>query len=457
MTNSISLITLEYEKREKQEARECLAVGYDIHSRLIERMGSGATLELERIQRLDRLIKLGKDLTFEQAFSGMCYVLAATNARFFDLCWGVDGAGSGAQRERSLATGTAFIQLMAAKEALRSLTPDEIAGMVSASLLDVLFRFEPASITETCGMGGDIGFHADTKVEKTINVSTLSAIVLSALGLPVIKHGSYSNTSAMGSTDAIERFGARTSIRSLQEVERIWSACGFCYFDAHCCKTIHDLSHLLMMETINHIIGPMSLPVSPQTEVNKMMGVNEKVHPSTVAHAYATLHQRSVQRIGGIIVLGGLDAKGCGIDPSDADAFRAHCILDEISPYATVCSSAYQGSFRGNFILYSEDFGVTVDPAAIQVPNGADTIQKANIAALHGEHRALADYLAMNAALALFAKRYLARTDAFEGQRFNRVYLQACYRECREAIASGRAWDKLALYVQATGGTLSLP
>mgnify|MGYP001564315953 FL=1 len=249
MGDRISLITLEHEKREKQEARECLAVMYDVRARLAERMGSGAILELEKLQWLDRLVKLGKNLTFEQAFSGMCYVLAATNAHFFDLCWSAcGGIGSDALREKALAAGTAFIQLMAAKEALRSLTSDEIAGMVAASLLDTLFRFDVPKVIETCGMGGDIGFHADNSVQKTINVSTLSAIVLSALGLPVIKHGSYSNTSAVGSTDAIERFGARTSMRSLKEIERIWSACGFCYFDAHWCKTIHDLSHLLMVE-----------------------------------------------------------------------------------------------------------------------------------------------------------------------------------------------------------------
>lgn len=328
--------------------------------------------------------------------------------------------------------------------------------MASAALLDTVFRFPLPRVIETCGMGGDIGFCADGIVQKTINASTLSAIVLSALGLPVIKHGSYSNTSAVGSTEAIERFGAYTSMNSMEEVERIWSASGFCYFDAHWCKTIHDLSHLLMIETINHIIGPMSLPVSPQTEVNKMMGVNEKVHPSVVARAYTILHQRNVQRVGGVVVVGGLDEKGHTISPSDVGAFRTHCILDEVSPYATVCSVAYQDSFLGDFILYPEDFGITMNPEVIRVHNESSAIQSANIAALRGENDALADYLAMNAALGLFAERFLGKADAIADNQINRLYLQICYQECREVIASGRAWEKLVLYVNASRGMFSL-
>lgn len=456
MGDRISLITLEGEKREKQEARESIAVTYDFGARLAERVSKGTALEIEKLQRLDRLIKWGENLTYEQAFSGMCHVLSATNVHFFNLCWGEFDRDARILREKALAAGVAFIQLMAAKEALRSLKPEEIAGMVSAALMDTVFRFSIPRVVETCGMGGDIGFRVDGTIQKTINVSTLSAIVLSAVGLPVIKHGSYSNTSAVGSTEAIERFGAHTSMDSAKEVERIWSACGFCYFDAHWCKTIHDLSHLLMVETINHIIGPMSLSVNPQTEVNKVMGVNEKVHPSVVARAYTILHQRKVQRVGGVIVVGGLDDRGYMINPSDVDAFRAHCIIDEVSPYATVCSVAYQGSFLGDFILYPEDFGVSIDPETIKVSNTADAIQQANITALRGENDALVDYLAMNAALGLFAERFVAGGDAVIDNQLNRAHLQTCYQECREAITSGRAWEKLVLYVSASGGTLSL-
>ncbi len=452
----ISLIALQNSKREKQEARECLALGgYDARACLRD-AGIDEILHSVTPQELDRILKRRCDLTFEQAFCGMCFAIAATNYQFFKICWGGGSGKNGDLYEQALASGTAFMQLMSAKEAFWRLTSEEIAGMAAATLADTVLRLDIPRVVETCGMGGDTGFRVGNTTMKTINVSTLSAIVLSSLGLPVMKHGSYANTSAVGSTDVVERFGAHTSMYSVAEAHGIRDASNFCYLDAHLCRTIHDLSHLLMMETINHIVGPMSAPVKAQTEINKVIGVNQKVHPSSVVQAYIILHERGVQNVGGVIALGGLREEGYGINPTDAEAFREYCILDEISPYVTVCSVAYQKHFLGNFLLYPEDFGIRVDPKAIKVANESDAIQKANITALRGENDVLADYLAMNAALGLFAERFVAKTDAVVNNQLNRLYLQACYRECRDAIASGRAWEKLVLYVNASGGTLSL-
>ncbi|MEK7082261.1 MAG: hypothetical protein AAB915_01105 [Patescibacteria group bacterium] len=453
----ISLIALQNPKQEKQKARELMAMGYDARLRLKD-AGLDGILHSARPQELDRLVKNGRDLSFEDAFRGMCFALAATNRQFFEICWGADRDSSHALREQALAVGTSFMQLMSVKEAVRNLTSAEIAGMTAAVLADTVFRFDVPRVIETCGMGGDRGFGAGiAAVTKTINASTLSALVLSSLGLPTIKHGSYANTSAVGSTDVVERFGARTSMTSAAEVRRIWSESGFCFFDAHWCRTIHDLSHLLMMETINHVVGPMAAPVSSETLVNKVMGVNHKVHPASVAHAYAVLHLRGIQKVGSVVVLGGLDEGGYRIDHRDEEAFREHCILDEVSPFTTLCSVIHDGHFRGTFMLSPNDFGISLDPQKIKLPNRSDVVQRGNISALRGEREELGKYLAMNASIGLFAERYVGvKKDAFVGRRFNREYLKECYRECLGAIADGRAWRKLERYVEATGGTISL-
>ncbi|MFA5030039.1 MAG: hypothetical protein WC495_00410 [Patescibacteria group bacterium] len=224
--------------------------------------------------RLAEGVLLNLLLTFFEAFCGMCYVLAATNARFYEA---VHDAFSQAYKspfshEKAIACGTAFVQLMAAKESLRHLTPDEVAGIAAASMMDTVIQLKREHVIETCGMGGDLGFVHNGIVKKTINVSTLSALVLAALGYPVAKHGSYGNTSAVGSTEAIELLGAKTSFTSLSEVETAWQNSGFIFLDAHWCKTIHDLSHLLMMETINHVAGPMSPPFSEFLNANRKFG-----------------------------------------------------------------------------------------------------------------------------------------------------------------------------------------
>lgn len=451
---AISRITLNGEKRKKQEARETLALGYDSSFRLNGAKEIIAQLPETRLADLDRKVKHGLNLRFEEAFCGMLYVLAATNNHVF--------ANSGKffpenmkgefTEERALAQGMAFLQLMAAKEAFVGLTADEVAGIVAATLIDTVFQLDVGHVIDTCGMGADIGFSVNGTRKKTINVSTLSALTLASLGLPVIKHGSYANTSAVGSTEAIELFGANTAYTSKEEIDRIWRQGNFCYLDAHLVKTIHDASHLLMMETINHIAGPMSQPISSNTKISRVMGVNEKVHPSVIAKAYALLHQKGLQAVNGIIVVCGLDAEASSINPNDFRQVREHAVLDEVSPYSSVVSLTYQDEFLGTFLVTPADFGINIDPAAILLDNERDVLQQANRRVLQEANGSHLDFLAMNAGLGLFAYHYLGRPNAVGKDGLNVKYLQECFQECRQAIVFGKAWQTLKNYVRASNG-----
>lgn len=454
MNIPISSIVLNGYKREKQDARELLASGYNIADRSIPYKALLALLEKTTVGMLDRKVKHGQHLTFEEAFCGMCYVLAATNAHFYQLFHSVleKACGNGFSKEKSLAMATAFLNLMATKESLSVLTHEEVAGMVSAAMMDTVITLDTHRIIETCGMGGDKGFGKNGSSKKTINASTLSSLVLAALGFPSVKHGSYGNTSAVGSTETIELFGARTSMVSEIQVKEIWDSSGFCFFDAHWCKTIHDLSHLLMMETINHVIGPMTPPVSSRTEINKLMGVNEKIHPETVARAYALLHEKGIQKVGGVIVICGLDEGGLHIDPLDYAAVKKYTAMDEVSPFTTVVATTFHDRYLGIQMIRPEDFGIIIVPEDIQIENSQEFIQKANIEALCGTNPQLADYLAMNAALGLYAIEHLEADSVGIDKRL----LPMCFKKCREVIASGKVKSTLVDYVEASGGELLL-
>ena len=77
--------------------------------------------------------------------------------------------------------------------------PDEVTGLVRA-MLAVASRFTvEGPAVDTCGTGGDRA--------NTVNISTMSAMVVAGTGARVVKHGNRSASSACGSADLLEELG----------------------------------------------------------------------------------------------------------------------------------------------------------------------------------------------------------------------------------------------------------
>lgn len=406
-----------------------------------------------------KLVK-GKNLTFDEAFLGMTFVVGATNrALFSSLRERFEMAHGGRVYQEELrAPAQAFLSGMAQKESYGCLLAEEVAGMVAAAMMDLVVRVPVETpVLETCGMGGDRGFVVNGERRKTINLSTLSALVLAAEGsLVVFKHGSYANTSAIGSTEAIEAFGANIYQKSLIEIKRVLRETNFSFSDAHTVKTIHDLSHsrFLRHETVNHIVGPMTPPLDRSTVLNKIIGVNEGIHPAAIAKAYEILNREGIQRVGNVAVVAGLDEK---FDPEEMNAFdmsgiKRHVFLDEFSPYITLLGLVQNGQYIGCYLVRPEDFGVRVNVDKLHLRNTAEVLLKKNIEALKGEDKELANYLAVNAALGLFVGQYLGREDAVLEGQINTAYLEECFGECQQVILSGQAFNTLEKYVESTRG-----
>ncbi len=424
---------------EKQVAREALYVqtGYEVT--LHDLTGD----HLLGIGPIDRMVKSGLSLTFEQAYGGMLLVLAATNQTIESAlrqAW-PELASSEALKYKAVS----FLQLMATKEALQNITAEEVAGCVAATLLDIVpLNLTQEPIIETCGMGGDRGIKKGDRWYKTINVSTLASFVLSALGYPVIKHGSYGNTSAVGSTDAIDLLGGQTTQRSLIEIEVLFDATRYYYADAHNFKTVHDLSHLLGHETINHIIGPMTLPVRAGQPIYKVMGVNEKVSPETVARSYQILVEKGLVNLKNGAIVAGLvdDISGQSLDGLD---FRKQVVLDELSPTSSVVAFIRQGRFVSQKIIKPSDFGISLSWKDILVESETNAVHQANLAALEPGHtkHPLQSYLAMNAALGVFVIKDLGELID-ESMWSKRMSVR--YQECLEVLISGKVMRRVQAY-----------
>ncbi|OGC69330.1 hypothetical protein A2415_03070 [candidate division WWE3 bacterium RIFOXYC1_FULL_39_7] len=314
--------------------------------------------------------------------------------------------------------------------------------MAAAGMMDLFFVPNLHMMFETCGMGADRGW--GTKTVKTINASTLSAIVLAAMGLPTTKHGSYGNTTKIGSTDVLEQSGANVAIDGAEELMRIFKKTRFLFTDAHTVKTLHYLSHLLKVETVNHVIGPMTGPVSSSTRLYKLMGVNHNVHPLTVAGAYTELHREGFVNLGGAVIVGGVNAIPKREDLHSPTWFRDHCFLDEVSPVATIVCLATGPTVLGTVCLEgSAPFGVEFHEHDLKVPNEMHTLMQANQKALRGEGP-LGNYLAANTALA----RMAGETEFFTLDRL-RDYTE----DALKVLQSGAAERLLDVYVEETGGT----
>src|SRR5213592_94541 len=110
-------------------------------------------------------------------------------------------------------------------------------------------------LVDTCGTGGD-------KI-KTFNVSTTSAFVVAAAGIPVAKHGNRSFTSKCGSADLLEQLGLNLDMdpenveRSIDEV-----GIGFLYApNFHpAMKNVGPVRREIGVRTVFNILGPLTNP-----------------------------------------------------------------------------------------------------------------------------------------------------------------------------------------------------
>ena len=84
---------------------------------------------------------------------------------------------------------------------MRGETVDELAGFAMAMRERVLQVVAPPGTIDVVGTGGD--------GSNTFNISTTSALVVAAAGVPVAKHGNRAITSKSGAADVLEALGVR--------------------------------------------------------------------------------------------------------------------------------------------------------------------------------------------------------------------------------------------------------
>ncbi|PIT87589.1 MAG: anthranilate phosphoribosyltransferase [Candidatus Magasanikbacteria bacterium CG10_big_fil_rev_8_21_14_0_10_40_10] len=117
-------------------------------------------------------------------------------------------------------------------------------------------------VLDTCGTGGDGA--------RTINVSTLAALLCAAAGVKVAKHGNRSVSSKCGSFDVLEELGVKIDLepkRSLACLNEIGIACLFAPMYHPAMKNIAPIRKALGIRTVFNLIGPALNPASANCQL----------------------------------------------------------------------------------------------------------------------------------------------------------------------------------------------
>ncbi len=287
--------------------------------------------------------------------------------------------------------------------AMKGETIDEITGSAAGMRAHCIKLLHDMDVLEIVGTGGD--------KSNSFNISTTSAMVISAAGVPVAKHGNRAASSKSGAADVLEALGVNITIPPEKSAE-ILKKINICFLFAQnyhiAMKYVAPVRKELGIRTVFNILGPLSNPAGANMQV---MGVYDEALVEPLAHVLTNLGVKSA------MVVYGQD------------------VLDEISMSAptTVCE-VRDGQYR-SYVIRPEQFGFeTCDKSALV---GGTPQENAEItkAVLTGEKGPRRNAVALNAGAGLYVAGKAASLE--EG-----------VRRAEELIDSGAAMERLEAFIR---------
>lgn len=171
---------------------------------------------------------------------------------------------------------------------MRGETPDEISGAVNVLLQNAeAFPTPDYPFADIVGTGGDGA--------NTINISTASAIIGTACGLKIAKHGNRSVSSQTGSSDLLTALGVNITM-SAEQARKALDEIGLCFLFAQqyhlSFRHVAPVRQALKTRTIFNILGPLVNPAKPKRQ---LLGVSSPHLLQPYAETVARLnHQHTI-------------------------------------------------------------------------------------------------------------------------------------------------------------------
>ncbi len=302
-------------------------------------------------------------------------------------------------------------------------TPDQIAAFITA------LRMKGETIEEitACAVGmREKGVAMPTEGEAleivgtggdevgTFNISTTSAFVIAAGGVPVAKHGNRSVSSKSGAADVLERLGANIKLTP-EQCSEVLKKCGMSFMFAQvyhpAMKYAGPVRKNIGIRTVFNILGPLTNPANASMQ---LMGVYDD---SLVEPLAQVLMNLGVNK--GMVV--------CGASRLDEATVSGKNLICEI-----------KGGGLNTFELDPEEYGFKICGLEELIGGTADENAEITRGILNGEIKgAKRDIVVLNSALCL----YIAEKAES---------IRSAVSMAEEIIDSGRAAEKLDEFVRAT-------
>lgn len=261
-------------------------------------------------------------------------------------------------------------------------------------------------VMDIVGTGGDEA--------GTFNISTTSAFVVAAGGIPVAKHGNRSVSSKSGAADVLECLGANVSLDAKQN-ETILNKTGMCFLFApvyhSSMKYAAPVRKEMGVRTVFNILGPLS---NPAAATMQLLGVYDKKLTEPLAKVLGNL---GVTR--GVAV--------CGADGLDEITLTGETLVCEIRFGETT-----------SYTIAPEQFGLKRCELSALV--GGNPKENAQITrdVLSGKERGpKRDVVLLNAGMSLYL--------GVDG-----ITLEEGIRMAEDLIDSGKAMRKMEEFIDAT-------
>lgn len=286
---------------------------------------------------------------------------------------------------------------------LKGETIEEITASAAGMRKHCIRLLHDMDVLEIVGTGGD--------KSNSFNISTTSALVVSAAGVPIAKHGNRAASSKCGAADVLEELGVNISL-SPEKSRELLENIGICFLFAQnyhiAMKYVAPVRKELGIRTVFNILGPLSNPAGANMQ---LLGVYDEELVEPMAQVLSNLGVKNA------MVVYGQDC------------------LDEISMSAPTSVCEVRNGEFNKYVIEPEQYGM-VKCRKEELVGGTPKENAAIIRdILNGKKDAKRDAVVLNSAAGL----YIAKPE---------LTMNEAVKLAQETIDSGKAREQLERFIE---------